>query len=62
MRGHLNGHKAGYAFAQCREQFLLMRKRLLMAEQHLTVGNGNHVVMEHALVNHLRVLLGKNHL
>ena len=44
------------------EQLFLMGKRLLVAEQHLAVGNGNHVVVEHALVDHIRVLLGENHL
>ena len=39
-----------------------MGKRLLVAEQNLAVRDGNHVVMEHALVDHMRVLLGKNHL
>ena len=44
------------------QELRLVNKRLLVAEQHLTVGNGNHVVMKHALVDHLRILLGKNHL
>ncbi len=39
-----------------------MGKRLLVAEEDLTVRNGDHVVMEHPLVDHLRILLGKNHL
>jgi hypothetical protein len=44
------------------EQFLLMGKRLLVAEQHLTVRDGNDVVVEHALIDHMRVLLGENQL
>ena len=62
LRGHLNRHKSRHPFAQRGQQLFLMGKRLLVAEQHLTVGNGNDVVMKHALVDHLRILLGKNHL
>ncbi len=34
-----------------------MQKRVLVAEQHVAVGNRNDIVMEHALVDHRRVLL-----
>ena len=59
---HLNRHKPRHPLMQRSEQLLLMGKRLFMAEQHLTVRDGNDVVVENPLVNHLRVLLSKNHL
>ena len=59
---HLNRHKSRHPLMQRSEQLLLMGKRLLMAEQHLAVRDGNDVIVENPLVNHLRVLLSKNHL
>lgn len=32
-----------------------------MIEQHLTVADRNHIVMEHTLINDRRVLLAINH-
>ena len=41
---------------------MLINKRLRVAKQHLPVTDRDHIIMEHAPVNHMGVLLSKNRL
>ncbi|MNV35559.1 hypothetical protein D3C71_1270070 [compost metagenome] len=46
---------------QFSEHLLGLEERVLVIEQHFAVADRNHVVVEHALIDHRRVLLGVDH-
>ena len=41
--------------------FCLFDKRILMAEQHIGVADGDDVIVEYSSINHIRILLRENH-